>query len=293
VQSSLVMYPINAYGTDAQRRKYLPGLAAGTLIGCFGLTEPDAGSDPGGMKTTAKKTANGYVLNGSKMWISNAPIADVFVVWAKSEAHGGKIKGFVLEKGMKGLSAPKIGGKLSLRASITGEIVIKDVEVGEDALLPGVEGLKGPFGCLNRARYGISWGVLGAAEFCWHAARQYGLDRKQFGKPLAQTQLFQKKLADMQTEITLGLQASLQVGRLMDAGTAAPEMISMVKRNNCGKALDVARNARDMHGGNGISEEFQVIRHMVNLETVNTYEGTHDVHALILGRAQTGLQAFF
>ncbi len=293
VQSSLVMYPINAYGTDAQKRKYLPGLAAGTLIGCFGLTEPDAGSDPGGMKTTAKKTANGYVLNGSKMWISNAPIADVFIVWAKSEAHGGKIKGFVLEKGMTGLSAPKIGGKLSLRASITGEIVMKDVEVGEDALLPGVEGLKGPFGCLNRARYGISWGVLGAAEFCWHAARQYGLDRKQFGKPLAQTQLFQKKLADMQTEITLGLQASLQVGRLMDAGTAAPEMISMVKRNNCGKALDVARNARDMHGGNGISEEFQVIRHMVNLETVNTYEGTHDVHALILGRAQTGLQAFF
>ena len=293
VQSSLVMYPINAYGTEEQKRKYLPGLAAGTLIGCFGLTEPDAGSDPGGMKTTAKKTANGYVLNGSKMWISNAPIADVFIVWAKSEAHGGKIKGFVLEKGMKGLSAPKIGGKLSLRASITGEIVMKDVEVGEDALLPGVEGLKGPFGCLNRARYGISWGVLGAAEFCWHAARQYGLDRKQFGKPLAQTQLFQKKLADMLTEITLGLQASLQVGRLMDAGTAAPEMISLVKRNNCGKALDVARNARDMHGGNGISEEFQVIRHMVNLETVNTYEGTHDVHALILGRAQTGLQAFF
>ena len=293
VQSSLVMYPINAYGTEEQKKKYLPGLAAGTFIGCFGLTEPDAGSDPGGMKTTAKKTANGYVLNGSKMWISNAPIADVFIVWAKSEAHGGKIKGFVLEKGMKGLSAPKIGGKLSLRASITGEIVMKDVEVGEEALLPGVEGLKGPFGCLNRARYGISWGVLGAAEFCWHAARQYGLDRKQFGKPLAQTQLFQKKLADMQTEITLGLQASLQVGRLMDAGTAAPEMISMVKRNNCGKALDVARNARDMHGGNGISEEFQVIRHMVNLETVNTYEGTHDVHALILGRAQTGLQAFF
>jgi glutaryl-CoA dehydrogenase len=293
VQSSLVMYPINAYGTEEQKKKYLPGLAAGTLIGCFGLTEPDAGSDPGGMKTTAKKTANGYVLNGSKMWISNAPIADVFIVWAKSEAHGGKIKGFVLEKGMKGLSATKIGGKLSLRASITGEIVMKDVEVGEDALLPGVEGLKGPFGCLNRARYGISWGVLGAAEFCWHAARQYGLDRKQFGKPLAQTQLFQKKLAEMQTEITLGLQASLQVGRLMDAGTAAPEMISLVKRNNCGKALDVARNARDMHGGNGISEEFQVIRHMVNLETVNTYEGTHDIHALILGRAQTGLQAFF
>ena len=263
VQSSLVMYPINAYGTEEQKRKYLPGLAAGKLIGCFGLTEPDAGSDPGGMKTTAKKTANGYVLNGSKMWISNAPIADVFIVWAKSEAHGGKIKGFVVEKGMKGLSAPKIGGKLSLRASITGEIVMKDVEVGEEALLPGVEGLKGPFGCLNRAHYGISWGVLGAAEFCWHAARQYGLDRKQFGKPLAQTQLFQKKLADMQTEITLGLQASLQVGRLMDVGTAAPEMISLVKRNNCGKALDVARNARDMHGGNGISEEFQVIRHKI------------------------------
>ena len=293
VQSSLVMYPINAYGTEEQKRKYLPGLAAGTLIGCFGLTEPDAGSDPGGMKTTAKKTANGYVINGSKMWISNAPIADVFIVWAKSEAHGGKIRGFVLEKGMKGLSAPKIGGKLSLRASITGEIVMKDVEVGEDALLPGVEGLKGPFGCLNRARYGISWGVLGAAEFCWHAARQYGLDRKQFGKPLAQTQLFQKKLADMQTEISLGLQASLQVGRLMDAGTAAPEMISLVKRNNCGKALDIARIARDMHGGNGISDEYHVIRHMMNLETVNTYEGTHDVHALILGRAITGLQAFF
>ena len=275
------------------RAEWLPRVASGNAIAAFALSEPDAGSDPGGMKTTAKKTANGYVINGSKMWISNAPIADVFIVWAKSEAHGGKIRGFVLEKGMKGLSAPKIGGKLSLRASITGEIVMKDVEVGEDALLPGVEGLKGPFGCLNRARYGISWGVLGAAEFCWHAARQYGLDRKQFGKPLAQTQLFQKKLADMQTEISLGLQASLQVGRLMDAGTAAPEMISLVKRNNCGKALDVARNARDMHGGNGISEEFQVIRHMVNLETVNTYEGTHDVHALILGRAQTGLQAFF
>jgi len=293
VQSSLVMYPINAYGTDAQRRKYLPGLASGALIGCFGLTEPDAGSDPAGMKTIAKKTADGYVLNGAKMWISNAPIADVFVVWAKSEAHGGKIRGFLLEKGTPGLSAPKIGGKLSLRASVTGEIVMKDVAVGEDALLPGVEGLKGPFGCLNRARYGISWGVMGAAEFCWHAARQYGLDRKQFGKPLAQTQLFQKKLADMQTEISLGLQGSLQLGRLLDAGTAAPELISMMKRNNCGKALDVARAARDMHGGNGISEEFQVIRHMVNLETVNTYEGTHDVHALILGRAQTGLQAFF
>ncbi len=293
VQSSLVMYPINAYGSDAQRRKYLPGLGAGTLIGCFGLTEPDAGSDPGGMKTTAKKTADGYVLNGSKMWISNAPIADVFIVWAKSDAHGGKIRGFVLDKGMPGLSAPKIGGKLSLRASVTGEIVMKDVAVGEDALLPGVEGLKGPFGCLNRARYGISWGVLGAAEFCWHAARQYGLDRRQFGRPLAQTQLFQKKLADMQTEITLGLQGSLRLGRMLDDGTAAPEMISLMKRNNCGKALDVARMARDMHGGNGISEDFQVMRHMVNLETVNTYEGTHDVHALILGRAQTGLQAFF
>ncbi len=293
VQSSLVMYPIHAYGSDAQRAKYLPGLAAGTLIGCFGLTEPDAGSDPAGMKTTAKKTDGGYVLNGSKMWISNAPIADVFVVWAKSEAHGGKIRGFVLEKGMKGLSAPKVGGKLSLRASVTGEIVMDNVEVGEDALLPGVQGLKGPFGCLNRARYGIAWGVMGAAEACWHAARQYGLDRKQFGKPLAQTQLFQKKLADMQTEIALGTQAALQLGRLMEAGRAAPEMISLMKRNNCGKALDIARASRDMHGGNGISEDFQIMRHMVNLETVNTYEGTHDVHALILGRAQTGLQAFF
>jgi glutaryl-CoA dehydrogenase len=245
------------------------------------------------MKTRAVKTANGYTLTGSKMWISNSPIADVFVVWAKSDAQGGKIRGFVLEKGMKGLSAPKIHGKLSLRASITGEIVMDGVEVGEDALLPHVEGLKGPFGCLNRARYGISWGSLGAAEFCWHAARQYGLDRKQFGRPLAQTQLFQKKLADMQTEITLGLQAALRVGRLMDEGRAAPEMISIVKRNNCGKALQIAREARDMHGGNGISEEFQVMRHMCNLETVNTYEGAHDVHALILGRAQTGLQAFF
>jgi len=293
VQSSLVIYPIYAYGSEEQRRKYLPGLCSGALIGCFGLTEPDAGSDPGSMKTRAEKTDTGYRLTGSKMWISNAPFADVFVVWAKSEAHGGKIRGFVLEKGMTGLSAPKIGGKLSLRASTTGEIVLDGVEVGEDALLPNVEGLKGPFGCLNRARYGISWGALGAAEFCWHAARQYGLDRKQFGKPLAQTQLFQKKLADMMTEISLGLQASLRVGRLMDEGRAAPEMISLVKRNNCGKALDVARMARDMHGGNGISEEFQVIRHMLNLETVNTYEGTHDVHALILGRAQTGLQAFF
>ena len=293
VQSSLVMYPIYAYGSDEQRKKYLPKLAAGDFIGCFGLTEPDAGSDPGGMKTTATKVQGGYVLNGAKMWISNSPLADVFVIWAKSDEHGGKIRGFVLEKGMKGLSAPKVGGKLSLRASVTGEIVMEGVEVGEDALLPNVEGLKGPFGCLNRARYGISWGALGAAEFCWHAARQYGLDRKQFNKPLAQTQLFQKKLADMQTEITLGLQASLRVGRLMDEAQAAPEMISIVKRNNCGKSLDIARMARDMHGGNGISEDFQIMRHMVNLETVNTYEGTHDVHALILGRAQTGLQAFF
>lgn len=293
VQSSLVMYPIYAYGTEAQRRKYLPKLASGEWIGCFGLTEPDAGSDPASLKTVAKKTANGYVLSGSKMWISNAPIADVFVIWAKSEAHGGKIKGFVLEKGLKGLSAPKIAGKLSLRASITGEIVMEGVEVGEDALLPGVEGLKGPFGCLNRARYGIAWGVMGAAEFCFHAARQYGLDRKQFDRPLAQTQLYQLKLANMLTDITLGLQAALQVGRLMDDANAAPEMISLIKRNNCGKALEVARNARDMHGGNGISESFQVIRHMVNLETVNTYEGTHDVHALILGRAVTGLQAFY
>ena len=293
VQSSLVMYPIYAYGSEEQRQKYLPKLASGEYIGCFGLTEPDAGSDPAGMKTRAEKTDSGYRISGSKMWISNSPIADVFVIWAKSDAHGGKIRGFVLEKGMKGLSAPKVGNKLSLRASVTGEIVMDGVEVGEDALLPNVQGLKGPFGCLNRARYGISWGVMGAAEFCWHAARQYGLDRKQFGRPLAQTQLFQKKLADMQTEITLGLQASLRVGRLMDEAQAAPEMISLIKRNNCGKALDIARLSRDMHGGNGISAEFQVIRHMVNLETVNTYEGTHDVHALILGRAQTDLQAFF
>ena len=293
VQSSLVMYPIYAYGSEEQRQKYLPKLATGEWIGCFGLTEPDAGSDPAGMKTRAVKTDGGYVLNGSKMWISNSPIADVFVVWAKSEAHGGKIRGFILEKGMKGLSTPKIEKKMSLRASITGEIVMDGVEVGEEALLPHIEGLKGPFGCLNRARYGISWGVLGAAEFCWHAARQYGLDRHQFKRPLAQTQLYQKKLADMQTEIALGLQASLRVGRLMDEAKAAPEMISIVKRNNCGKALDIARMARDMHGGNGISLEFGVIRHMVNLETVNTYEGAHDVHALILGRAQTGLQAFF
>ncbi len=293
VQSSLVIYPIYAYGSEEQRKKYLPKLASGEWIGCFGLTEPDAGSDPASMKTRAEKTATGYRLTGTKMWISNAPIADVFVIWAKSEAHGGKIRGFVLEKGMKGLSAPKIAGKMSLRASVTGEIVLEGVEVGDDALLPHVQGLKGPFGCLNRARFGISWGVMGAAEACWHAARQYGLDRRQFNRPLAQTQLFQKKLADMQTEIALGLQASLRVGRLMDEARAAPEMISIIKRNNCGKALDIARMSRDMHGGNGISLEFQVIRHLVNLETVNTYEGTHDVHALILGRAQTGLQAFF
>ncbi|ASY66814.1 Glutaryl-CoA dehydrogenase (plasmid) [Sinorhizobium sojae CCBAU 05684] len=293
VQSSLVIYPIYAYGSEEQRDKYLPGLVSGELIGCFGLTEPDAGSDPGSMKTRAEKIEGGYRLRGSKMWISNAPIADVFVVWAKSEAHGGQIRGFILEKGMKGLSAPKIGGKLSLRASITGEIVLEGVEVGEDALLPNVSGLKGPFGCLNRARYGISWGVLGAAEDCWFRSRQYGLDRIQFGKPLAGTQLYQKKLADMQTEITLGLQASLRVGRLLDEGRFAPEMISLVKRNNCGKALDIARQARDMHGGNGIQIEYHVMRHAQNLETVNTYEGTHDVHALILGRAQTGIQAFF
>ncbi len=293
VQSSLVMYPIYAYGSEAQRQKYLPKLASGEWIGCFGLTEPDAGSDPAAMKTRAEKIDGGYRLTGSKMWISNSPIADVFVVWAKSDAHDGKIRGFVLEKGMSGLSAPKIQNKLSLRASITGEIVMEGVEVADDALLLNVQGLKGPFGCLNRARFGISWGAMGAAECCWHAARQYGLDRKQFNRPLAQTQLFQRKLADMQTEISLGLQASLRVGRLMDEANAAPEMISIVKRNNCGKALDIARMARDMHGGNGISLEFQVVRHMVNLETVNTYEGTHDVHALILGRAQTGLQAFY
>ena len=293
VQSSLVMYPIYAYGTEAQRQKYLPALASGEMIGCFGLTEPDAGSDPASMKTKAEKINGGYRITGSKMWISNSPIADVFVIWAKSDAHEGKIKGFVLEKGMKGLSSPKIEGKLSLRASVTGEIVMDGVVVSEEALLPHVEGLKGPFGCLNRARYGISWGVMGAAEFCWHAARQYGLDRKQFGKPLAQTQLFQKKLADMQTEITLGLTACLRVGRLMDDGNAAPEMISLTKRNNCGKALDIARQSRDMHGGNGISQDFHVFRHLMNLETVNTYEGTHDVHALILGRSQTNLQAFF
>jgi len=293
VQSSLVMYPIYAYGSEEQRKKYLPKLATGEWIGCFGLTEPDAGSDPAGMKTRAEKVADGYRLTGSKMWISNSPIADVFVVWAKSAEHNNDIRGFILEKGMKGLSAPKIGGKLSLRASITGEIVMDGVIVPEANLLPNVAGLKGPFGCLNRARYGISWGVLGAAEDCWHRARQYTLDRHQFGRPLAQTQLVQKKLADMQTEIALGLQASLRVGRLFDEGRAAPEMISIVKRNNCGKALDIARMARDMHGGNGIQIEYQVMRHAQNLETVNTYEGTHDVHALILGRAQTGLQAFF
>lgn len=292
VQSSLVMYPIHAYGSETQKRKYLPKLASGEWIGCFGLTEPDAGSDPGGMKTRAKKTDGGYSLSGSKTWISNSPIADVFVIWAKSDAHGGKIRGFILEKGMKGLSAPKIEGKLSLRASITGMVMMDEVEIGEDALLPEVEGLKGPFGCLNRARYGISWGSLGAAEFCFHAARQYGLDRKQFGKPLAANQLYQKKLADMETEIALGLQASLRVGRLMDEGRFAPEMISIVKRNNVGKALDIARAARDMHGGNGISAEYQVMRHLMNLETVNTYEGAHDVHALILGRAITGIAAF-
>ena len=292
VQSSLVMFPIEAYGSEAQKRRYLPRLASGEWIGCFGLTEPDAGSDPAGMRTRARKVDGGYVLSGTKTWITNAPIADVFVVWAKSDAHGGKVRGFVLDKGTPGLSAPRIEGKLSLRASVTGGIVMEDVEVGEDALLPGVEGMGGPFGCLNRARYGISWGAMGAAEDCWFRARQYGLDRHQFGRPLAATQLFQKKLADMQTEIALGLQASLRVGRLLDEGRFAPEMISIVKRNNCGKALEIARMARDMHGGNGISEEFQVMRHAANLETVNTYEGTHDVHALILGRAITGLQAF-
>jgi glutaryl-CoA dehydrogenase len=292
VQSSLVMHPIFAFGSEAQRRRYLPGLAAGRMIGCFGLTEPEAGSDPAGMRTRAEKTAHGYTLIGAKTWISNSPIADVFVVWAKSEAHGA-IRGFILEKGMRGLTAPKINGKLSLRTSVTGEIVMDGVAVSEEQLLPNVAGLKGPFECLNRARYGISWGVLGAAEDCWHRARAYGLERRQFGRPLAQTQLFQKKLVDMQTEIALGLQASLRVGRLFDEGRMAPEMISIVKRNNCGKALDIARLARDMHGGNGIQNDYHVMRHAQNLETVNTYEGTHDVHALILGRAQTGLQAFF
>ena len=292
VQSSLVMYPIYAYGSEQQKRKFLPRLASGEWIGCFGLTEPDAGSDPGGMTTRAVKTDGGYALSGAKTWISNSPIADVFVIWAKSDAHGGGIRGFVLEKGAKGLSTPKIENKLSLRASITGMVMMDEVEVGEDALLPDVQGLKGPFGCLNRARYGISWGAMGAAEFCLHAARQYGLDRKQFGTPLAGRQLYQKKLADMETEIALGLQASLRVGRLMDEGRFAPEMVSLVKRNNVGKALDIARASRDMHGGNGISGEYQVMRHLMNLETVNTYEGAHDVHALILGRAITGIAAF-
>ena len=293
VQSSLVMHPIYEYGSEIQRRKYLPKLATGEWVGCFGLTEPDFGSDPGGMRTRAKKVDGGYVLHGAKMWITNAPIADLAVVWAKSEAHDNAIKGFVVERGFAGFSTPKIENKLSLRASITGEIVLEDVFVPDENLLPNASGLGGPFGCLNRARYGISWGALGAAEFCWHAARQYTLDRKQFGRPLAQTQLVQKKLADMQTEIALGLQGSLRVGRLMDAGKLLPEAISLVKRNNCGKSLEIARMSRDMHGGNGISGEFHVMRHVMNLETVNTYEGTHDVHALILGRAQTGLQAFF
>ena len=291
VQSSLVMHPINAYGTEAQRQKYLPKLATGEWIGCFGLTEPDHGSDPGGMKARAKKAPGGYRLSGSKMWISNAPIADVFVVWAKTDDD--VIRGFVLEKGMKGLSAPKIQGKLSLRASITGEIVMDDVFVSEDHLLPNVKGLAGPFGCLNNARYGIAWGALGAAESCWRAAHRYTMDRKQFGRPLAANQIIQLKLANMQTEIAIGLQSCLRVGRLKDEGLAAPEMISLIKRNSCGKALEIARAARDMHGGNGIHEEFHVMRHAINLETVNTYEGTHDIHALILGRAQTGIQAFF
>jgi glutaryl-CoA dehydrogenase len=290
VQNSLVMHPIEAYGTDAQKKKYLPKLATGEWVGCFGLTEPDAGSDPGGMKTRAKKVDGGYVLNGAKMWISNSPIADVAVVWGKTE--DGVIRGFVVERGMKGFSTPVIDGKISLRASITGEIVLDNVEVTDDHLLPNAKGLGGPFGCLNKARYGIAWGVMGAAEDCWHRARQYTLDRKQFGKPLAATQLVQKKLADMQTEIALGLQGCMALGRGLERGTVAPPAISLMKRNNCGKSLDIARMARDMHGGNGISEEYHVIRHMVNLETVNTYEGTHDVHALILGRAQTGLQAF-
>ncbi|MGC1574552.1 MAG: acyl-CoA dehydrogenase [Beijerinckiaceae bacterium] len=292
VQSSLVMYPIYAYGDESQRKKYLPKLATGEWVGCFGLTEPEAGSDPGSMRAQAEKTSGGYRLTGSKMWITNAPIADVAVVWAKSAAHEGKIRGFILERGMKGLSTPKIEKKLSLRASVTGELVMEGVEVPEDNLLPNVSGLKGPFGCLNRARYGIAWGSMGAAEACFHAARDYTLNRKQFGRPLAANQLIQKKLADMQTEISLGLQAALRAGRLFDEGKLSPETISLIKRNNCGKALDIARAARDMHGGNGISAEFHVMRHLTNLETVNTYEGAHDVHALILGRAITGIQAF-
>lgn len=290
VQSSLAMYPIYAYGSEAQREKFLPKMASGEWIGCFGLTEPDHGSDPGGMTTRARKVDGGYRLSGAKMWITNSPIADVFVVWAKDD--DGVIRGFILEKGMSGLTAPKIEGKFSLRASMTGEIVMDDVTVPEENLLPNASGLKGPFGCLNRARYGIAWGTMGAAEFCWHAARRYTLDRHQFGRPLAANQLIQKKLADMQTEITLGLQACLRLGRLMDEGAATPEMISLLKRNNCGKSLDIARMARDMHGGNGVSDEYHVIRHVMNLEAVNTYEGTHDIHALILGRAQTGIQAF-
>ena len=293
VQSSLVMYPIYAYGSEEQRRKYLPDLASGNRIGCFGLTEPDAGSDPASMLTTARSTDNGYVLNGSKMWISNSPIADILIIWAKLDGNNGPIRGFILERGVPGLETPKIKGKLSLRASITGEIVMNEVYVSKDSILPHIEGLKGPFGCLSRARYGISWGAMGAAEYCWHAARKYGLERKQFGKPLAQTQLYQKKLADMQTEISLGLQGSLKLGRLLDSGKASPDLISLMKRNNCGKALEIARLSRDMHGGNGISSSFGVMRHSQNLETVNTYEGTHDIHALILGRGQTGLQAFF
>jgi glutaryl-CoA dehydrogenase len=290
VQSSLVMHPIYAYGDESQRKRYLPKLATGEWVGCFGLTEPDFGSDPGGMRSRARRVPGGYRLSGSKNWITNSPIADVMIVWAKDDE--GEIRGFILEKGMRGLSAPKIEGKFSLRASITGMIVMDEVEVPEEALLPNVRGLKGPFGCLNRARYGIAWGSMGAAEFCWHAARQYTLDRKQFGRPLAANQLIQKKLADMQTEIALGLNACLTVGRLLDAGRCAPETISLIKRNNCGKALEIARMARDMHGGNGIADEFHVIRHVMNLEAVNTYEGTHDIHALILGRAQTGIQAF-
>ncbi|MEM7547288.1 MAG: acyl-CoA dehydrogenase [Pseudomonadota bacterium] len=292
VQSSLVMHPIFAYGTEEQRKKYLPKLATGEWVGCFGLTEPDHGSDPGGMLTRAKEVDGGYLISGAKNWISNSPIADVFVIWAKSDKHGGGIKGFILDKGMKGLEAPKIEGKFSLRASITGMIQMDEVFVPEENLLPEVQGLAGPFGCLNRARYGIAWGVMGAAEFCWHAARQYTLDRKQFGRPLAANQLIQKKLADMQTEISLGLQGCLRLGRLFDEHNAPAELISLMKRNNCGKALDIARVSRDMHGGNGVSDEYGVIRHVMNLEAVNTYEGTHDVHALILGRAQTGIQAF-
>ncbi|MFT3672729.1 acyl-CoA dehydrogenase [Aestuariivirga sp.] len=290
VQNSLVMHPIEEFGSDEQKKKYLPRLATGEIIGCFGLTEPDAGSDPGGMKTRAAKVQGGYVLNGAKMWITNSPISDIAVVWAKDDA--GDIRGFIVERGMKGFSTPEIKGKVSLRASITGEIVLNNVEVSEDAMLPKAKGLSGPFSCLNKARFGIAWGVMGAAEDCWHRARQYTLDRKQFGKPLAANQLVQKKLADMQTEIALGLHACLSLGRGLERGSVAPPAISLMKRNNCGKSLDIARMARDMHGGNGISEEYHVIRHMVNLETVNTYEGTHDVHALILGRAQTGIQAF-